>query len=118
MTAHSYILLQQLPLVVTSQDRSYAGLSKVNADASNDILSFLQASTAPWQDTTFSPVILNSNTLPGFADMLANGSVTFMLTPCHSAWRGLSNVRVKKVSPARTGMQVVLVAIQSGTILL
>lgn len=52
---------------------------------------------SPSQLTTFSPIFLNKDTLPGFQDMLDDGTILFSLNPCMSQFRGFSNIRVRKV---------------------
>ena len=49
------------------------------------------------QVTTFREIVLSDQSLPGFSEMLANGTIQFTLSRCMNAFAGYSSIRVSQV---------------------
>lgn len=53
------------------------------------------------QTTTFREIVISEENLPGFTDMLTNGTIQFTLSRCDKAFAGYSSIRVSEVGRAR-----------------
>jgi hypothetical protein len=95
MCNHSYVQLRTTPLQVTDltssnlQTQYVAIKAAIAANAGSDL--------GPDQLTSFSAILLNEQTVPGFKDALAAGSISFLPNACDLAFAGYSGVRVRTV---------------------
>lgn len=79
---------------VKAQDLIDAQLSLANRMLTGVSTSYVD------QTTSFREIVISEPNLPGFTDMLTNGTIRFMLSRCVKAFAGYSSIRVSKVPRA------------------